>query len=195
MKNVFLALLSFFAISTIASAQFNKGDFEISLSGTGGQIDQKLEYSYYSSSQKEGYLLLTVTPAYYIIKGLSIEADLCLMMRDDDSPAGMIGGNLSYSYLIPKSSIALFARAGYGVSNSFIAYSTNMLSRFSNSYDINVYNFGVGSKFVIGTKAFIKTELNYKIMTCDKSGADYTAKYLTFNVGVGLILPGGETEK
>jgi hypothetical protein len=106
---------------------------------------------------------ISVVPGYYLIDGLSIEAELGLLAVEKEDPAQFILGNVSYTYRLPDSRVALYGRIGYGVSNSVqLPVQPGIVSRVTNNFDVNVFNGGVGLKILVSQGAALRAELNYK---------------------------------
>jgi hypothetical protein len=129
-------------------------------------------------------------PGYYLIDGLSIELEYGLMAVEDSRPFHSIIGNLSYTYPLPESSVALFARAGYGVSNGRALYSVIMSG--GGEMDYGILNLGAGAKILLSRMAYLRGEVNYR--SYSKSDSDefgestYTLSHIALLFGLGIVL-------
>ena len=154
--------------AAVACAQFKKGDVELSFSGSVGSWSDRYSDSYsggtsYSSSDSHNYVFLAVSPGYYLADGLSVEPELSLIAAEESKPIQYLLMDLSYTYLLPNSNVAPYARAGYGVSNSVqMAGMTVLPIEASSKFNIGVFNAGAGVKFLLNRYVVLRTEINYK---------------------------------
>jgi hypothetical protein len=143
-----------------AQAQFDKGDVEIAFTGSFSSFSAKYE-GY--DSESSTIILISVMPGYYFSKGFSVEPEIGLMKIEDEDAATYLLGNLSYTHLLDNGKVALFGRAGYGRSNSIlIPFVGSGFFRVSESFDVNVLNFGAGIKYLLTNSVVIRGELNYR---------------------------------
>ncbi|HYM20221.1 MAG TPA: hypothetical protein VEW28_04360 [Candidatus Kapabacteria bacterium] len=145
---------------------FDKGTSELSLLGGGGSITETLSGS--SSSFNITTFSLSVTPAYFVTDGLSIEPEIGVSILSGDeiksSTAFSFVGNLSYTFIPKSGSVAPFIRAGAGISNG-LTFPSAFPSIFGGNNDIGsvfILQAGAGLKFLIGTMAAIRMEIYYK---------------------------------
>lgn len=143
-------------------AQFQKGDVELSLSGSLGKVSSSSS-GFGSNSSSESFLLLSVSPGYYFGRGFSIEPEVGLLAVEDEEPGVSLIGNIAYTHRIPESDVALFLCVGYGVSNALsFPVPGGIPFRMSNEFDITVFNVGGGLKYVIKDAVALRLELNYR---------------------------------
>lgn len=186
MKTIILTFVIICLGCSISKAQFKQGDWELGFIGSFGslEITQKYSNSYYGThfstyngnhSESRSYAIVSITPAFYIVDGLSIEPELGLVALEKVSPAQFIIGNLSYTYQLPNSNFALFGRAGYGISNSILfTYNDIPFNRLTTDMDIKLINLGAGFKYLVSSSVILKTEINYLIQKYENN---YTSDY------------------
>jgi hypothetical protein len=172
----------------LTKGQFKQGDWELGLVGSLGSMSvtssSSFNSSYYSGSSSSdsksyGYAIISLSPAFYIADGLSIEPEIGLTAIEEQSPAQFIIGNLSYTYFLHASKTALFARIGYGVSNSWLfTYNERAYNKQSSSLDIKLVNIGAGLKFLVTSSVILKSEINYLMQKYENKYSDsfYTSK-------------------
>lgn len=195
-----IAVIMIVLLTSAASAQFRQGDFEMMLLGTAGSFTEKVEYTSKTnpslnmeSDDSHTYGYLAIAPAYYFIDGLAAELELGVRAMEGGRPAQSAILNLAFTHQLRGSAVALFARAGYGMGNSWsIPVFLDLGSGRSDEFDISIINLGAGAKFMVGRSAFIRTELNYRIQNyshdTDFSESDYTYNTIAVLLGVGLVL-------
>jgi hypothetical protein len=135
--------------------------------------------------------IISVVPGFYVIDGLSLEAELGLLAEEKGEPAQFLLGNVSYTYRIPDSKIALFGRVGYGVSNAVqLPVPLGIVSRVSNDFDVGVFNAGAGVKILVSQGAALRAELNYKShsWTTEYHSYYYSSKTEYTYSNTGLLL-------
>jgi opacity protein-like surface antigen len=76
MKRFILLFAALLVASAHSSAQFKQGDVELSFSGSLGSLSNSSNTSGYKYSESRNVAILSVVPGYYIIDGLSLEAEL-----------------------------------------------------------------------------------------------------------------------
>lgn len=157
---------------TCSLAQFKKGDVELSFSGSFSSLTSQTtattNSTYYSGSTTNSdtrtSAYLSVAPGYYFLDNFSIEGEFGISAIEKVQPAQYLLLNLAYTYLIPDSKAALFAHAGYGLSNSVaLSYFNNYLVRTSDGFDVGIINLGAGMKFLMTSHVLLHTEVNYRI--------------------------------
>ena len=161
-----LFLISLFLISN-AFAQFKKGDFEFSFNGSFSSMTIENTssgfYNTQSNSETRSTAGISFSPGFYLLDNFSIEAELGIVAVQSMQPSQYVLINLSYTYLLPESKTALFAHAGYGLSNSVaISYLNNAISFTSDKFNVKVLNFGAGIKYLISSTVLLHTEVNYR---------------------------------
>jgi hypothetical protein len=200
MKKLSLLALLTLLISLTSFAQFKKGNWELSLSGSFGSNSYKQElqstYSSYSPSTSNStmYFLINAQPSYYIIDGLALGASINFITIENTDPTWSLLGSVSYTYLVPNSNMAPFLRLGYGVSNGYSGF--NMMYALSNSTNMNVLDLGAGLKVLLSKNTFLKIELNYNRQSWSKDynstsyslSTDYTYSNIGVLFGLGISL-------
>jgi hypothetical protein len=162
MKLLIWVILLFMVSTVICHAQFEQGNVEISLMGTGGYTKESPSM-YSSNAESIGYVLINTCIGYYLVDGLSIEPQIGLLAIEKVPPSQSILLNLSFSTRLPNSDIAIFLRGGYGFSNSIssplLAYTP---IRRRDQWDIRITNLGGGVKFILKEYIALKVEGNYR---------------------------------
>ena len=156
-------------------------------------LDSQQKNSFSESNNNSTAFICSLSPAIYVVKGLSIEPEIGLMVADDADPGIFLLGNVSYTYFIPEKSFAPYAKVGFGVTNSMFAIpNVNVFSKTSKDLDITVLNLAAGLKILINKTAVIKTELNYrKLNYSEESGLakyDFTLNYLSILIGMSFVI-------
>jgi hypothetical protein len=191
MKRLILVSAVVMMVTAHATAQFKQGDVELSFSGSLGSLNASSTSSGYNHSESRNTAILSVVPGFYVIDGLSLEAELGLLAEEKAMPAQYLLGNVSYTYLIPESRVALFGRVGYGVSNSVqIPVQPGIVSRVTNNFDVGVFNAGAGVKILVSQGAALRAELNYKShsWTTEYHSPYYSSKTEYTYSNTGLLL-------
>lgn len=163
MKQIIRIMCMLLILCSFAVAQFQQGDVEIAFSGNFGSLETSRTSGGSTQSESSTYFNLSITPGYYVANGFSIEPEFALLAVEDEEPAQYVLGNISYTYRLPESDVALFGRAGYGVSNSIqfpVPGGINL--RISDKFDVGVLNLGAGVKYVIKNAVALRTEMNYR---------------------------------
>lgn len=205
LRLISILLICVFTISNFAQTkyQFSQGKWELSLSGSVGSMKMESEYkssfssSIRTNSDSRTYFQLNVSPAYFVIEGLSVEPEIDFLLMEGGKPAFLFLGNVSYSIFLENSFIAPFVRAGYGISNSVaFPFQPGFISRVSNKLDVPILNIGVGLKLAVAENVLIRTELNYRSLsyTANYSGYNnissnkYTYSFITMLFGFSVLL-------
>lgn len=163
MKRIIIALSVLVILSSRTFAQFQQGNWELIFSGNLGSLESSTTVMGQTNSQSRTFANLSISPAYYIVDGLSIEPEFGLLAVEKQTPAQFILGNLSYTHRLPQTDIALFLRAGYGVSNSIqFPVPGGVAIRISEDFDVGVLNIGVGVKYIIKDIVALRSEVNYR---------------------------------
>ncbi|MCK9212299.1 MAG: porin family protein [Ignavibacteriaceae bacterium] len=199
--NVIIVLVAL--LSSVEFAQFQKGQWELGFTGSLGTVNQSTKstgtYSSNTNSSDEGFFDVSLMPGYYLIDGFSIEPELGMFAVKGESPAYNMIVNLSYTLLFPYSQNAIFLKAGYGFGNA-TTYPTadEVLLKMTDKFDVDIINFGVGVKFSVTEKAFIRVEANYRIQSWNDEYTSfyysYTQKYeqsfktLRLKIGLGVLI-------
>jgi opacity protein-like surface antigen len=148
-------------VITNVQAQFNKGDVELSFSGSFSSMSYKS--SGYDDSESNTIFTLSIIPGYYFLDGFSVEPEIGVMKIDDDDAAFYLLGNLSFTHLLEGGRLAVFGRAGYGKSNSVVTpFGGSGFFRVSNGFDVDVINVGGGTKYLITDNVVLRAEINYR---------------------------------
>jgi len=193
MKKLILICLFFISLNIPLFSQFESGCFELGGSFGFYYMDSKQKSINQESSDNSTAFICSINPAIYVVKGLSIEPEIGLMIAEETDPGIFLLGNVSYTYLIPEKSFAPYAKVGFGVTNSMFSIpNVNVFSKTSEDLDITVFNLAAGLKFLINKTAIIKTELNYrKLNYSQESGFakyDYTLNYLSILIGMSFLI-------
>jgi hypothetical protein len=149
-------------------------------------------YGNSTSSESNNYAFISVTPGYYLIDRLSIEPEIGLLSEQHYSPSQYLLLNLSYTYMIPDSKEALYARAGYGIANSVqLPIMSSAIANMSDKLNIGIFNVGVDAKFLLTQSVALRTELNCRSHKWSNSsdfdiGSSYTSDMSMSNVGLLL---------
>jgi opacity protein-like surface antigen len=173
---VIVALLA--ANLSVAFAQFEKGTVEMSLAGTAGY--QKVSASgnpgYGAPSKSIGYINIYTTCGYYLLNGLSIEPQIGALFIENNRPSESALLSLSYTKLITNTSVALYFRLGYGLSNglSLPIIGSALFQRVTNDWDIQIFNVGGGLKILVAENIALRIELNYRSETFNDQDAIYS---------------------
>lgn len=170
MKSFIFVCISFFIFASVSKAQFNKGDFEFSFTGSLSSMTYESSVNnspyYQSGSHSETRTTgnISFSPGYYFVDNLSIEAEIGLSAVEKMQPSEYLLFNLSYTHLMSDSKVALFAHAGYGFSNSVeVSNYNNAIVRTSDKFDVKVINIGGGLKYMITPNVIARSEINYRI--------------------------------
>jgi len=187
-KNFYLVPFIFFSFYLHLQAQeleinnhaFSSGSWELNLSGDFGSQSMSTEYKSQGNSSESSsdymYFQLHIIPGIYIIDGLSFEPELDFLFIEESEPSFSFIPNLSYTYRFPTSSnLALYCRAGYGLSNSYNLF--GFLFRTSSSLEIGVLNLGVGLKFLVSENFCLRSEINYRRSTYTEEESSYYYSY------------------
>ncbi|HEY6171916.1 MAG TPA: outer membrane beta-barrel protein [Candidatus Kapabacteria bacterium] len=175
MKKLILSLLLFSSITANAQTTtdsssskktlFRKKSWELSLVG-----------SFSSESVENGYptddittLSFSVSPAYYIYDGLSLEPEFIALVKfygNNQAANYQLLLNVAYTFRT-KESFRPYIKAGYGIGDMTTTYFAGTAASANGAEDINEFvqciNTGVGAKWIVGSNAAIKTELNYRV--------------------------------
>lgn len=183
LRLISILLICGFTISDFAQAkyQFSQGKWELGLSGSVGSLKMESEYksslssSIKTNSDSRTFFQLNVTPAYFVMEGLSVEPEIDFLLMEGGKPAYLFLGNVSYSMFLENSFLAPFVRAGYGISNSVVfPFQPGFINRVSNKLDVPILNLGAGLKLAVTENVLIRTELNYRSLS-------YKTNYLSYN--------------
>lgn len=189
-----LTIIAVMLLVSAADSQFKQGDVELSFFGNMGSFESKSTTSglygdTYSDSRK--YITISFASGYFIIDGLSLEPEVKWIAVEKTSPAFYLLGNISYTHLLPESKVGLFARVGYGVSNSILApIFGGIIIRNSDKLDICTFNAGAGTKYLVHEHVALRVEINYKSQSWSREETYWgtTTKYETSNTDIGLLL-------
>ncbi|MEW6701182.1 MAG: hypothetical protein AB1298_00540 [Bacteroidota bacterium] len=171
--------------STRTNTQLSKGSWEISFIGGFARNTYESTYSYsypspYESTSKSSSSVIDLagTVGFFIVNGFSIEPEFryTLIIPENGANGKMYSliGNLSYSYLIPKKSYAVFARIGYGVSNGVpIAPPNTFILTVLEEKTNTILNAGIGIKFLLSEMVALRSELGYTSFSYSKETKNY----------------------
>ena len=167
MKQLRLLLLLNAICSATAFAQFEPGSVEITFNGTAGYLKDNLPANVYGS-QSVGYVMLNTDIGYYLFNGFSMEPQLGLLATENTFPSQSALLNLSYTYRISPSAIAVFVRGGYGISNSLSSPVVGFLPvRINAVSNVHLINASGGAKLLLTENVALDIELNYRRETFD----------------------------
>jgi len=195
MKTIGIVLLVLMLGTALSYSQYTQGTVEMSLMGTAGSIKPETSFPGFPSLDSHSYFFLTGSVGYYLTDGLSLEPQFGLFAEKNSPPAETILLNLSYTVEIPRSIVAPFFRAGYGIGNAFsYPFYGNIPSYSSDKWDVNVWTAGVGLKIAVKEDIILKTEVNYRqeSLTVDVpayysiSPTSYTMKESSFAFLIGF---------
>lgn len=163
MKKCFLLAGALFVLSATMIGQFKQKDVELAFSGTLGSWSEKMTSGGSSHSESAKYLSLFVEPGFYVADGLSLEPEFGVMALENEPPTFYLLGNVSYTYLPPDSRTAIYALAGYGVSNA-VQYPiyNGAIVKLSKKMDVTVLNVGFGIKALVSERVALRVGFNYK---------------------------------
>lgn len=174
MKKLFLSLL--FITSTIANAQtpadsskskktlFSKKSWELSLVGSFNSESVDDDYP----GRENATLSISVSPAYYIYDGLSLEPEFTALVKFNvgSSAHYQLLLNIGYTFATTKS-FHPYIKAGYGIGDMVTSYFAGTQGSPNGAEGIDEFvqciNAGAGIKWIVGSNAAIKTELNYRV--------------------------------
>lgn len=170
-----LILITIFFLSTTAYSQtatdsssskntlFAKKSWELSLMGSFTSESASIEYPYHDNS----VLSISISPAYYLFDGLSLEPEFNTLVNFDREGGAhyQLFMNIGYTFRTTKS-FHPYIKAGYGIGDMVTRYfeGTHATSVGAEGVDkfVECINTGVGIKWMVGSNAAIKTELNYR---------------------------------
>lgn len=186
-------------LASAASAQFKKGDLEMMLLGTVGSRTESTKYTINGppkveseSDESSSYAYVSFLPAYYFVDGLAAELELGLRASEGARPTQTVILHLAYTQPLARSPIALFARAGYGMSNGFSTPVFFEQVHATNDFDISIINLGAGAKFMLGRKALLRAEINYRMQSYTSDSAlstwELSRNTLALLFGLGVVL-------
>jgi hypothetical protein len=165
---------------SIKKAPFMQGDWELSMTGTIGKstnttTSTAASYSWGDESSKM-YGTLSLTAGYYIIDQFSVEPEINYFAYEGAPPGESILLNLSYTYPLKHSIVALFIRGGYGLGNatSFLGI-PDVIIRSSDNFDVKTYNAGAGVKLIIAQNVALRIEMNYRLQTYTQDYSGFTS--------------------
>jgi hypothetical protein len=165
---------------SITKAPFMQGDWELSMTGTIGKtssttISTMDSYGYENKSSKM-YGTLSLTAGYYIIDQLSVEPEINYFAYEGAPPGESVLLNLSYTYPIRHSIVALFIRGGYGLGNaSSVLGIPDVIIHCSDNFDVKTFNAGAGVKLIIAQNVALRIEMNYRLQTYTQDYSGYSS--------------------
>jgi hypothetical protein len=147
---------------TRASAQYEQGNIELTLSGTAGYQRESASGDV-SNSQNIGYAMLNLDAGYYIFNGLSLEPQIGFLVIENSYPSQSVLLNISYTKRISNSPFAVYLLGGYGISNSLSPpFLESIPVRVDDKWDVHIINAGFGTKILIKDNVVFRMELNYR---------------------------------
>jgi len=172
-------------VSPLAS-QTQQGSWEMSMTATFASISETMSSGGSSStSDAQGYVVVGVRPAIYVIDGLSIEPEFLWTAIENLPPVFSISGNLSYTVSLEESkNFKPFVLAGYGVGNG-VPLARMLFFRQSDALDISLLNLGAGVKAFFSEAFALRAEYRYQRHGYTTSGGtDIT--WNTHNIFLGF---------
>ena len=188
MKKFIIFIILFATFSFYSNAQFNPKSFEISSYISFGNYKSGGTFYGQTQTYSRDYLMLSVLPGIYIAEGFSIEPEIGIVSMEHTKPGFLLLLNGAYTYRIPTTRLAPFARIGYGVSNCVGYQNSIYMGKSSNAMDIHIINLGIGVKFLVSDKACFRTEINYRKFNFDNSRYDEYDRFISFLFGVSLLI-------
>ena len=190
------------ADSATAQNPFSSGAIELSFTGGYAHTTYESTYTYlypnpYEATSTTTFNVIDLSGSigFYVAEGLSIEPEFQFSYFFGESSGDLIYsiiGNLSYTYLYPKSKSALFVRAGYGTANGVpVLPPNNMIYKDGSDKNSQILNLGIGSKSFLTDSILLRTEIGYTSYNYnyDKNvygNFNYKKKYSFVKVVVGL---------
>jgi opacity protein-like surface antigen len=163
MKKMFVVIIPLLFSSPIF-AQTEKGNLELSISGSFGSFSQTSksnDYTYEGESRL--YLTTSLRVGYYFLDSFQFEPELFVYYSENNQPMYNINGNFAYNYNIPESSIKPFVLLGYGLGNSYpFLPSSGAFIRVKNDFNIGCFNAGAGIKVFVNKSVAIRIEYRYQ---------------------------------
>ncbi|MCL4549293.1 MAG: hypothetical protein M1495_12070 [Bacteroidetes bacterium] len=159
--------------SSTVKKPFSSGDVEISFVGGYARTTYETTYSYlypnpHESTSKSSANVIDLggVIGFYVAEGFSIEPEFKFSYLFGESGNSdfiySLIGNLSYSYLLPESKVALFIRCGYGVANGVpLLPPNNVIYKESSDKTSRIFNLGIGTKNFLTENILLRTELGY----------------------------------
>jgi hypothetical protein len=150
--------------SSSKKALFAKKSWELSLMGSfnGETIDNG------DPNVGNAALSISISPAYYLFDGLSLEPEFTTLVKFGQAAGAhyQLLMNIGYTFRTTKS-FHPYIKAGYGIGDMVTRYfvGTQGASIGANGVDdfVECINSGIGIKWMVGSNAAIKTELNYRV--------------------------------
>jgi opacity protein-like surface antigen len=183
-----LLVLILLTVAGSASAQFTKGSWEMGLMGSISNVDIES----YDFHQSQTVFNISVSPAYYVIDGLSLEPEIAFFFNFDnaDNPGYQLLLNAGYTFKSTKS-FSPYIKAGYGFGNILtINFSGTQSVPTGNTKNeeesLAIVNAGVGIKWLLGGSAAIKTELNYHNQNLSSELLNTEDQYRNIGLLLGL---------
>lgn len=150
--------------SSSKNTLFAKKSWELSLMGSFTSESASIEYPYHDNS----VLSISISPAYYLFDGLSLEPEFSTLVNFDRTGGAhyQLFMNIGYTFRTTKS-FHPYIKAGYGFGDMVTQYfeGTHASPIGAEGVDrfVECINTGVGIKWMVGDNAAIKTELNYRM--------------------------------
>lgn len=165
MKPVLLSLVFALLLPLISVSQPVQGSKEISLQGyvTSRDISVKEKGSSSSDSYSDDMTIgsLYLRMGYFITDNFSIDPELNWGFTDQTSPAFAFSLNGSFHAPL-KENLFVFVTGGAGLSNS-VPFFNVAVDRYTEKFDITMYNFGGGIKYYLTENLALRTEFRYQI--------------------------------
>jgi hypothetical protein len=179
-----------------AQGQFRGGDSELMTMITAGTATTTEEVtvgeSTGSSDRTDKFAYISINYGYYFVRRVSAELELGIRAEDGIRPLHTGIVNLSYTHLLPRSIIALYGRAGVGMSNGLTSPDHLALTGRMSEYDVTILQGGAGIKVRAGSRGLFRVELNYRHQGYTYEGpsatVDYSIGTLAVLIGMGLLL-------
>ena len=177
------------------SAQFLAGQYELQLSGTAGSFTERVTIEGPTTEEMEQsltYAYVALTPGYYILRGLSLEAELGLRAVEGYRPAQSALLNVSYTRTFRRSPVALFIRGGGGLANGIVHPVSLSSFDTGSDFDVVILHAGLGVKLRTGNSGYVRIELNYRDQRYEQRSDAYVTSRsigtIALLFGVGTLL-------
>ena len=164
MKNLIRLLALQGVLYSSMTAQFSKGEMEISLLGSAanGQFDQ-VGLAGQASTEPRAVWFLASSFDCYVGNGLALGPEVGYLKVEHEQSALYGLGNISYTAYLPAVRVAPFVVAGYGFGSSTLLNTLDdPVKKASTHFNVWIANLGIGAKFVIGDHVLLKAMFNHR---------------------------------
>lgn len=168
MKSVLLSLVFALLLPLISVAQPVQGSKEISLQGYVTSRDEKITEKGTPNSESYDMTVgsLYLRMGYFITDNFSIDPELNWGFTDKTPPSFAFSLNGSFHAPL-KENIFVFVTGGAGLSNS-VPFLNVSVNRYTEKFDIAMYNFGGGIKYYLTENLALRTEFRYQVYSYEE---------------------------